>query len=377
MASITERKGRYLVRVRQQGFPTITKTFTTRAAAATFARRTEVDMETGRWVGPSTQSATPTLAQAIDEYQRTVAVKMKGADDYAYRFVCIAAQPFAAKAIDAVTPFDLSAWRDDLAKTRLPSTVVRLLALLSGVFTWAVKERGWCDENPMAKVRRPRVNDARTRTFSPDEWRCLVEAASTSKARWLAPALTVLVESAMRRGELFALRRNDIDYQRGVARLHETKAGGGRDVPLSPAALQALRELESMAPKKADAPLLPVGDAGSVSTRFVVTVRRARAAYLIACDANGQEPDENFLADVRLHDVRHQSVTRWAATGGLSLPELMAVSGHRTPRMLVRYTNLKAQDIAGKLAALAAPSASAGVGMAAVEAVEQPQRVEA
>ena len=177
----------------------------------------------------------------------------------------------------------------------------------------------------------------------------------------------------MRRGELFALRRNDIDYQRGVARLHETKAGGGRDVPLSPAALQALRELESMAPKKADAPLLPVGDAGSVSTRFVVTVRRALAAYLIACDANGQEPDESFLADVRLHDVRHQAVTRWAATDGLSLPELMAVSGHKTPRMLVRYTNLKAQDIAGKLAVLAAASTAAGAGMAGGKELEQSQ----
>ena len=354
MASITERKGRFLVRVRQQGYPTVTKTFSSRSAAAGYARRVEVDMETGRWVAPVVEDPTPTLAEAVHEYARTVASKMKGAADYRYRFDSIAAQAFAAKAIDAVTPFDLALWRDDLAKTRAPGTVVRTLALLSGVFTWAVKERGWCAENPLSKVRRPRVNDARSRTFSPEEWRYLMNAAATSKARWLAPALTLLVESAMRRGELFALCRGDVDYANCTARLHETKAGGGRTVPLSPGAIAALRQLDAMAPKKADAPLLPVGDVGSISTRFIVTVRRARDAYLADCAENGCAPDDSLLDDVRLHDVRHQAVTKWSATGGLSLPELMAVSGHRTSRMLVRYTNLRAQDIAARMAKLVA-----------------------
>ena len=183
MASITERNGRYLVRVRQQGFPTVTKTFTTRSSALIFAKRTEVDMERGKWVAPASVQTIPTLSSAIGTYADTVASKMKGAADCAYRFDKFKGEPFASKPIDKVTPFDLSAWRDELAKTRAPSTVVRLLALMSGVFTWAMKERGWIEENPMSKVRRPRVGDGRSRTFSPAEWDYLMKAARTP-ARW-------------------------------------------------------------------------------------------------------------------------------------------------------------------------------------------------
>lgn len=48
MASIIERNGRYLVRVRMQGFPTVTKTFNRKADGAAWGRRVETDMEAGR-----------------------------------------------------------------------------------------------------------------------------------------------------------------------------------------------------------------------------------------------------------------------------------------------------------------------------------------
>jgi hypothetical protein len=38
---------------------------------------------------------------------------------------------------------------------------------------------------------------------------------------------------------------------------------------------------------------------------------------------------------------------------GLSLPEVAAISGHREPRMLLRYTHLRPEDIAQKLRLLA------------------------
>jgi len=95
--------------------------------------------------------------------------------------------PFASKTIDKVTPIDLSKWRDELAKTRKPATVVRLLAMMSAIFTWAIKERGWLKVNPASLVRRPRVSDSRARVLSYEEQRYIHAAAATSKAAWLAP----------------------------------------------------------------------------------------------------------------------------------------------------------------------------------------------
>ena len=91
-------------------------------------------------------------------------------------------------------------------------------------------------------------------------------------------------------------------------------------------------------------------DPHGITLAFARAVQQARKRH----QQGAGVPDENFLRDVRLHDLRHCAVTTWASTGGLSLPELMAISGHKTPRMLTRYCNLDASKIAEKMSSLAA-----------------------
>lgn len=54
------------------------------------------------------------------------------------------------------------------------------------------------------------------------------------------------------------------------------------------------------------------------------------------------------LTNTHFHDVRHEAVSRFFELG-LSLPEVAAISGHKTWAMLKRYTHLKAEDLAKKL----------------------------
>ena len=49
MASIIERKGRFLVRVRRGGFKAVAKTFTSKKDAQAYGRKLEADMESGRY----------------------------------------------------------------------------------------------------------------------------------------------------------------------------------------------------------------------------------------------------------------------------------------------------------------------------------------
>jgi integrase len=48
------------------------------------------------------------------------------------------------------------------------------------------------------------------------------------------------------------------------------------------------------------------------------------------------------------HDLRHEAVSRFFELG-LSVPEVALISGHRDPRMLLRYTHLRAEDIVAKI----------------------------
>jgi integrase len=356
MASITERRGRFRARVRRDGYPTACKTFISKAAAAAWARQVEVAMESGKWTAPAAAPAQviPTFASALADYRKTYAAKLKGAATYAYWFDELAAWDIAGQPVNTVTPSDVSKLRDKMAEAVAPGTVVRKLGLLAGFFTWCLKDRGWIDRNPVHSVRKPRVNDARERVLSDDERRYLLTAARASRAKWLPDALVVLLHSAMRRGELCGLRVPDVDLSAATAHLADTKNGTARDVPLCPASLGALRNLAQMAADRDDDKIIPLSDSHAMSVAFRRALDKARASYRADCASSGSEPDPDFLADLRLHDARHTAVTAWASTGQLSIIELQRISGHRQISMLARYTNLKATDIAAKMARVAA-----------------------
>lgn len=363
MAAITARGGKYQVRIRRDGYSTVTKTFTRKADAQRWARQVEADMEAGRWQGgalsaqvlaapveaQAAPAAVPTLADAIAEYQKGRGGRLKGAKDYAYRYAIIAAEPFALRPLADLTPADLSAWRERLQQGRKPATVVRVLALVSSVLTWAVVDRGWLHENPMRKVRRPKQGESRTRTLTPKELAYLLRGADMNRERWQGLAFRLLAVSAMRRGELFALTVADVDTSASVLHLHDTKNGHARSVPLAPDALACVRGLVELAQAAGRARLLPVGHVGSISTAFNVAVSRAVALYARDCAVSGVTPVAGFLADVRLHDLRHHAASYWARAG-LSMPELMVITGHRSIRMLTRYIHLKPSALAQKLA---------------------------
>jgi integrase len=54
------------------------------------------------------------------------------------------------------------------------------------------------------------------------------------------------------------------------------------------------------------------------------------------------------LHDFHFHDLRHEAISRLCEMG-LTLPEVALISGHKDPRMLFRYVNLRPADLAAKL----------------------------
>lgn len=314
MPTIVKRGARFLVRVRKNGFKPVSQTFNRKTDAVAWGRRVEADMQAGRFA--DAPAVVPTLREAISEYREKVAIHLKGARDYAYSFKEVEGSALGAKPVDKVAPADLAEWRDALAGRGLkPATVVRRLGLLSGVLSWCHKERGWLQDNPMRSVRKPTVRDARTRTLDAEEVRYLGIATAAARATWLADAVTLLIRTAMRRSELVALLRADVDMARSVALLRDSKNGDQREVPLCPEARAAIERLSTDAGRDGRATILPINDPEAISFAFRRAVVRARARYEEDCAAAGQPCHAKFMHGIRLHDLRHHAVSTWARTG--------------------------------------------------------------
>jgi integrase/recombinase XerD len=113
-------------------------------------------------------------------------------------------------------------------------TVGLHVAALRFFFVRVLKRRELKEDLPTPKRHRrlPTV-------LSPDEVRRLIGGAKNLYHRTM---LLMLYGTGLRRSELLQLKVGDIDSQRMVVRVERGKGGHGREVPLSPTLLAALRE---------------------------------------------------------------------------------------------------------------------------------------
>ena len=55
-----------------------------------------------------------------------------------------------------------------------------------------------------------------------------------------------------------------------------------------------------------------------------------------------------WIEDFHFHDLRHEATSRLFEKG-LNSVEIATITGHKDPRMLMRYTHLRAENLARKL----------------------------
>jgi integrase len=136
--------------------------------------------------------------------------------------------------------------RSGKARPLGPATQVRYLAVLSHVFNFAVRDLGWLETNPVARVRRPREPRGRLRCLSEEERRRLLEACQASEDRRLYPLVVCALGTGARQAELLSLRWRDVDLQRGTAVLQQKKNSERRTLVLAGAVLAIVRQLATV-----------------------------------------------------------------------------------------------------------------------------------
>ena len=134
--------------------------------------------------------------------------------------------------------------------------------------------------------------------------------------------IRLLALTGARKGEVEGLRWSEVDFERACLRLADSKTGA-RIVPLGAAALLCLQGLPRF---KTSVFLFPAE--GGEKRHYVGTPKiweRVRTAA--------------ELPNVRLHDLRH-TYASFGAAGGLSLPLIAAILGHKDVKTTQQYAHL-------------------------------------
>jgi integrase len=213
--------------------------------------------------------------------------------------------------------------------------------LLGAIFSYAIRS-GLRADNPVAGIIRF-ADGRRDRRLSDAEYKQLNDGIVSSTGVWpyAVAAARFMVLTGWRSGEVLNLRWADLDLQRHVARLADTKTGAS----LRPLSRTVVHELQKLMGGSTSDLVFPSTREGVVMSGFSSLFERIVRV--------GGLP-----SDVTPHVLRH-SFASVAADLGFSELTIAALIGHRGSSITSRYTHhadavlLKAaNDVADRIVGL-------------------------
>ncbi len=327
----------YRVRIRRKGMPDKSETFFCKSKAQAWGRKKEAEVCDKRHF-PRKEDEERTFADLIDKYIGVeLPKKPKSYKKQSMQLLWFKRQLGDYFLVYITTPM-IAELRDKLLSEKLPrgskrtsSTTNRYLAALSHVYTVAVKDWGWVNENPVLNVRRPRENKARERFLEKHEIECLLGDCSKSKSAYIYPVVFLALATGARKGELLALKWSDIDFARARLTFRDTKNGESRSIHLSKQSMKCL-EMEKSKRVIFSEYVFPTRDGkrpADIKTAWEAAVKHANLS-------------------ICFHTLRHTAASQLAMRGA-TLLELAAILGHKTLAMVKRYSHLSVAATAGAL----------------------------
>lgn len=227
------------------------------------------------------------------------------------------------------------------------STVKSYMKAVQLVMNWAWR-RGYRDDDPFAKLRKPRIPQREIRVYSQAELCDILSA--TPNTIWQARIMTA-VTAGLRKAEVLNLTVQDVDFEKGFIRVQAkketdrtwawtTKSYSCRRVPLAD-------ETNRILVKRLDE--LPAGQPYlMLSEKRYWMLRHRRMS-----PREKLRPDENWRPWTRIlettgitgtfHDLRRTCITRW--THGLAPQEVQKLAGHASITTTMEYYAAVGADV--------------------------------
>jgi integrase len=270
---------------------------------------------------------------------------------------------FGSSQLKTIRPMDVDRWFANLPQHQQTQRA-HAYALLKSIFEQALVEGVYKGPNPCT-IRGAGVTRRRReiRPVSVAEVGRLVEATPDS----LKAAVLIAAWCGLRFGEIFELRRGDLDLdgttihvRRAVVRVDRVEVIGR---PKSDAGVRTVAIPPHLMP--------------ALETHVERYVGKAKSALLFSTRTGAHWTHGNFYkaawiparaaaerADLRFHDLRHTSAVLAALTGA-TLAELMSRLGHSTSVAALRYQHAASGRDAAIAAALSAMAQDGGIARAA------------
>lgn len=230
-------------------------------------------------------------------------------------------KPFSQKEPKEIVRLDLDRLRINLLKKRAPQTVKHVLALLRRIINFGV-DRGLCPALPF-KITLPPVDNIKTEDLSPDHLHALFTVMESTPHQTAAEMMKLALFTGMRRGEIFKLKWEDLDFHRGFISIVEPKGGKSQKIPMNKNA----EEVFAAIPK---------------ASEYVFPAKNGGPRKDISKDLREIKEAAGLPADFRpLHGLRHVYATMLASSGKVDMFTLQKLLTHKSPQMTQRYIHYR------------------------------------
>ena len=215
-------------------------------------------------------------------------------------------------------------WMDERLGEVKPATALRDLSTLRAIMNKAFREGLLAQVPPFPRMKK---DPGRCRWLTVEEEKRLLMASKPHQRALIAFA----VDTGGRRSELLSLDWQNVDLARGFITYTKTKNGEDRSVRLTDRAIQVLTDLGAK-------------ESGPVFTYRGQAMKDGSTAFNKARKRAG-------LVDFRFHDLRHTFASRLVQQG-VSLYEIMHLTGHKSFQMVQRFATLAPEFQEGGIGAL-------------------------
>ncbi|MBA4395152.1 MAG: integrase, partial [Desulfobacca sp.] len=170
-----------------------------------------------------------TFGRLWDEYR--VSKTLKGISQDRSRFERYIRPLWGDKEPHELAALEIDRLRLRFLKGKSPQTVKLTLSLLRRIINFGVK-RQLC--NPFSfHLEMPKVNNLKTEDLNPEQLARLLGAIEQDANVQAANFMKLALFTGMRRGELFRLQWQDLDFERGFIHIRDPKGGQDQKIPLN------------------------------------------------------------------------------------------------------------------------------------------------
>jgi integrase len=231
---------------------------------------------------------------------------------------------------DEIRPLHLEKIKKNMKNAeQSPASIKYAFALFRQIWNQALIDDVTTLANPSAKIKPPKINNARERFLTLDEEKQLLEDLALRSPITHDMAVMSL-DTGARWGELAALTWQKIDLDAGTVRFMDTKAGDNRTGYLT-SRVKAI--LETRRKEVKSSLVFPGTKSGKIQSEISKDFRNAVKKLGLNSGIIDRRQKITF------HSLRHTCASR-LVENGIDLYTVGKVLGHRTPGMTARYAHL-------------------------------------